>query len=579
MELFRAFGRISLEGAEQVDSALSAAEQSGQAAAESLNEVDSAAASADSSLDSVAGSSGGAASGFDRLASSAETAGRRISSAGGSLTKFVTGPLAALGGVAFLATTQLGNFADEMLDAERATGLSTDALQQWRLLAERAGTDANVITRAAVRLNRELGATGEVSSGTEEALNQLGLTGAQIADLGADERMRLLVSALSDVDDKAQAARIGTEIFGRQWENIAPILANSSEELDKLLQETERFVLDQDTLEQADEFRQGMVELRQELRLVWQEMAVELLPYMQQFTEWLQSDGIPLLQSLAENLAGAAEWFGGLSQGTQSSLIAFVALLAVLGPVLTILGRLVGLVGVVVRSVGVVSGAVGGASAAIGSLASGFGTALAVVARFLPLILRFIPVLGVVVTAITAVIAIFRNWESIVAGFQTVWEAVVGGVSRSIEWVVDRFTAMRDRLTGIVHAIRDRVRDAFNQMRDWVTSAVQSLYDATIGRITRLYRMLVGNSIIPDLRDDVSKVMWEMADDSEDAAGAMASGVEGELSGVDNSMASNGSSAGGGTTTVDLRHATIRDDRDMMRRAYMKGVDMQEAFG
>lgn len=677
MELFKAFGRLAMDGVEEAEAALSDVEAQGQGAAAGLGDAEQAAGDAGGALGGMASEGASASEALHDIGDAAQTAGENISTAGGALSKFVTGPLAGLAAGAGAAVMGVGNFADEILDTARATGQSTDSIQQWRNVAERAGTAPDVITRAAERMNRELGATGEVTDDTAAALGELGLSAEQLAGMDADERMRALMGALSDVDDTARAAELGTEIFGRQWTQIAPVLADSSAELDQLLDSAKEYSLTAEELAQADEFREGMVELRQELRQAWHEIGLELMPHLERFADWLREDGVEVLTGFVERIATLSEWFGSLPEGVQTSIATFVALAAALGPILLVVGKLVVMFGSLVKGIGTVVGAVTGLTGAKAGLAATLGPLASTLGTILSVLVRFVPVVGAVVAAVTAVVAIFRNWDEIIDALGSAWDWLVDLVSRSIDrvvalfetmfqgwqvmaegimdglewlgdaiasllpaawdaalesvraiwdalvagwqavaegfmsvlewlrdaiadgveaiagifsmipeafraaieiaadgidWILSRFDALREGLFSIVGNIRDAVVNAFREMTQWVTDAVQALYDNTIGRIRDLYQMLVGNSIIPDLRDDVAKVMWDMARDSEDAAGSMASGVEGELDGVAAPESALGTSGAG--THVDMRGAVFRDDKEMDRRLRRSGIDL-----
>jgi hypothetical protein len=90
--------------------------------------------------------------------------GKKATSIGVSLSKNVTAPIAAIGAAAFANTVRIGNFADALLDLEQQTGLSTDALQEYRQVTTQAGVATDTIAQAAENLQKRRLASGEEGS-------------------------------------------------------------------------------------------------------------------------------------------------------------------------------------------------------------------------------------------------------------------------------------------------------------------------------------------------------------------------------------------------------------------------------
>ncbi|WP_027964730.1 hypothetical protein [Halalkalibacillus halophilus] len=69
--------------------------------------------------------------------------------------------LVAGAGIAMAGMTKLalkvGRTADETLDISAATGMSTDAIQEWRKVTEQAGTDVDAVANASSKLTRSDG--------------------------------------------------------------------------------------------------------------------------------------------------------------------------------------------------------------------------------------------------------------------------------------------------------------------------------------------------------------------------------------------------------------------------------------
>jgi len=108
----------------------------------------------------------------------------------------------ALGGAALVAAgavfglgVKLGNTADELLDLNSITGMSTDNIQKWRKAAEVAGVATDAMTNASAKLTKNLDTMSEGSNKGNEALGKLGLSLEEIENMSADERMNVLTEA------------------------------------------------------------------------------------------------------------------------------------------------------------------------------------------------------------------------------------------------------------------------------------------------------------------------------------------------------------------------------------------------
>ena len=108
MEVFRLLGRIGLDGAAEVEG----------------------------SLEDVEGKAEDTGGSFRDL-------GKRTQALGKGMTKFVTGPIAALtAGIVGLAV-EAGNYADQILDTSAATGMATETIQEYQAVARIAGVNTN----------------------------------------------------------------------------------------------------------------------------------------------------------------------------------------------------------------------------------------------------------------------------------------------------------------------------------------------------------------------------------------------------------------------------------------------------
>ena len=181
------------------------------------------------------------------------------------------------------------------------------------------------------------------------------------------------------------------------------------------------------------------------------------------------------LEGLREILKDLKNWWDGMSEGEQQNILKFVAIAAVVGPVLSVLGSLIGIISGVSTVIGVLTTAIGALEA----------TALPIIAIILAII-----------AAVTAVILVIQNWGKITDWLSGIWEgfkegvskiwngiaSVVGGVVDGIKNTVGKAWEGIKSVTGTVFgAVKDFIGGAFNKAKDFVGGAVGKIKDGVSG--------------------------------------------------------------------------------------------------
>ena len=362
--------------------------------------------------------------------------GGQVSKFGGTLTKNLTLPILAAGGAAVAWATKMGNTADRILDLSEITGLTTGAIQEWQHVAKMAGVDTEAMTRVTERLNREMTNIQKGTGKASEAIESLGIEAEELAKMNADERLDTLVSKLAAIEDPAERARIGSDLFGRQWEHVAPIVGLGSDELERLRQEGEKYAMSNEDLNKANDFRISMEEMKAELGLAAREMGMELMPVMGQFVDFIKSSVIPLVVSLAQVIGKLFEWFGNLSPQWQKVIGIAVGFVIALGPILLVVGKIISVIAVLIPIVAKVGGVI--AAIATGPIA-------------------------LIVLAIIGLIAIWVKWGSQIRAF----------VSNALSQMRGFVSAIRRILSGVTNAILGPFRRAREGLSN-ITSGIRN---------------------------------------------------------------------------------------------------------
>ena len=118
-------------------------------------------------------------------------------------------------------------YADTIDKASYRSGLGAENLQRLKYAAEQSGASLENIEKSAKKMNDRL---AEVSEGNEKSAEMFEKLGVAVYD--ADGNMRSsddvyndVLSKLADMGDTAEATAIGTDLFGKAFTDLKPLLA------------------------------------------------------------------------------------------------------------------------------------------------------------------------------------------------------------------------------------------------------------------------------------------------------------------------------------------------------------------
>ncbi|MCG7626056.1 hypothetical protein [Epibacterium sp. Ofav1-8] len=149
------------------------------------------------------------------------------------------GPLiAALGAGAVIGKLQrtvstlddIGKTADKI-------GLTTDALQEWRTIAESAGVAQGALDSSLERFNKRLGEAQQGGGAASKMLKQLGLDAGELATAGLDEAMKRVADQIAGLADPTERAAAAAALFGREGVAMVNLLREGSAGMDRMRQE------------------------------------------------------------------------------------------------------------------------------------------------------------------------------------------------------------------------------------------------------------------------------------------------------------------------------------------------------
>lgn len=129
-----------------------------------------------------------------------------------NLISKATGALVSLGQEAI-------DDAGHLVDLSEKTGLSTRSLQIYGEAAKETDSSLDDVTNSVFKLGVNISEGGDKVTG---AVAELGLSYKTLRDLKPEDQFELIAQRLHDVDSVQERNRLGVELFGKTWAQIAP---------------------------------------------------------------------------------------------------------------------------------------------------------------------------------------------------------------------------------------------------------------------------------------------------------------------------------------------------------------------
>jgi hypothetical protein len=272
-----------------------------------------------------------------KLASAISDVEGRFGRMGGVMKGALVGvSFAAIGRGLMGVANQFQDTAIAANDFATASGLSVEQASRWQEVAGDVGIEASKLQTTFGRLSKGLGQD-------RMKWQQYGVAVATAADGTVDANKTFLnaVDALTQIEDPLERAKVGSELFGRSWMDVAPLIELGAEDLATALNEVgDAQVIDEDEVDKAKRFRETMDTLNDTTTGLKLELAEGLIPVISTLATWL-GELDPKMVTLGVTILGAVVIFGKLGTaigGVSTMMSIFAAHPVVLGVALGLAG-------------------------------------------------------------------------------------------------------------------------------------------------------------------------------------------------------------------------------------------------
>jgi len=187
---------------------------------------------------------------------------------------FVTGAIAR-------SVKRTADFADELGKMSAQLGFSTDALQEYRFVAEKAGLSQAELDKSLTAFTRRLGAFKRDGGGpAARALEELGIALEDIQGLNTEQALRLVSDRMATLGDRTAQVNISQELFSESGRRMNLVVGKGSKAFDEQAEALDKLngKLSGETIQNAEAFNDAMVDFDRTISALSTNLGATFLP-------------------------------------------------------------------------------------------------------------------------------------------------------------------------------------------------------------------------------------------------------------------------------------------------------------
>lgn len=144
-------------------------------------------------------------------------------------------------------------------------GVTTKAMQEFHYAASQTGIEQSEIDKALQRLTRTLGDVQQGAKGPTKALQELGISAAQLKGLDASAALTVLADRFNALPDAAARSAVGFDLMGRSFQTLLPLLNEGSAGIQKMIADANDagIILTEKQINQADKAADAISAIQQ----------------------------------------------------------------------------------------------------------------------------------------------------------------------------------------------------------------------------------------------------------------------------------------------------------------------------
>ena len=399
--------------------------------------------------------------------------GTSLESAGQSMRGLSTAAAALAASIGAL-TVKSASWADDMNTMSKRYRIGTKDLQMYSAAAELVDVDVETIASTHRKLTKSMASAEKGTGKQAEAFKALDISvldsNGQLRD--SDTVWNEVIQKLSLVENETEREALAMDLLGKSAGDLNPLLEDGGEAYQNLAETMQKYGLDfidQETLDQANEFNDSLDTMKAIGMVAFQQLGTQLAAYL-----------APAMEKVVDVVGRLANWFSQLSPRTQTIIAAIAAVVAVVAPLLIGLGKV---------------------SFAISSIIS-------LIATVGPAIVGIIATLGPIILIIGAVVAagvlLYKNWDKIKAKAIDFKNKVVKTFNDFKAKVAATFNSIKTAIVTPIQTAIDKIKS--------IISKIKGFFPIKVGKILSNLKLphfkLTGKFSLKDMTVPKLSVDW-----------------------------------------------------------------------
>ncbi|MDH5187357.1 MAG: hypothetical protein OEW37_00210, partial [Rhodospirillaceae bacterium] len=216
-----------------------------------------------------------------------------------SATSAITG-LVGVAGMGALIKSSL-DAGDKIQKLSIRLGVSTEALSQYKHVAELSGITFETMSMGWQRQTRRIAEAAEGMGEAKGALRELGLNAAALKTQAPEKQFEILADAFGNVDSQADKVRLAMKIWDSEGVSMLQAIEGGSAGLKSMRQEADdlNLTLTKDQANAMAEANDNITRMKANFTSFGNTLAVELGPAIAAVTKWL-GENMPIAVAVAK---------------------------------------------------------------------------------------------------------------------------------------------------------------------------------------------------------------------------------------------------------------------------------------
>lgn len=184
-----------------------------------------------------------------------------------------TAAVAALSAAFISGISDVAAYGDTIDKTSQKLGISSDAYQEWDFILQHAGTDIGTLRAGMRTLTKQ-------AEENNEAFQKLGITQQDVASMSQEELFSATITALQNVESESERTALASELLGRSYMELNPLLNMSAEETEAMRQSLHEMggVMSEEAVQNSAAFEDSLLNMKTAFSGIKNTMLSEFLP-------------------------------------------------------------------------------------------------------------------------------------------------------------------------------------------------------------------------------------------------------------------------------------------------------------